>query len=404
MSQKAKLLRTAALLFAVFSVSACTFSEAILDSDVRSVWLPAGNPVAHPLIVFATDRAADGSKYGFGLHWDAATHCGTAQLSMPSAFAKGATPGWPDVDKRSEVPCQPDMTGFATALADDAQAHHCRSALLFVHGYNQTFRSALLRAGQIAADTQWACSAALLSWSSEGKIDRYAADIERSGYSIPVLIDLLRATSAKGIAMNIVAHSMGARVALGALFALDNFCQKLGRPIVRELILAAPDVSSEEYNDDFGHFLERSANCVHRTTVYASAGDMLLIASESAHGGIPRAGREPLSDLEYVRRDSNHVVDVVDATLAPGDKLGHGYFVQSYEMIEDMMWVLAGEPIEVRAKDTVLHAATVFCFQKAGENCNGTNVSYGLRVSPDRRPDWITRAIRSLMPITSPFQ
>lgn len=386
------------------ALSACTFSDSLLHNDIRSVWLPAGNPVAHPTVVFATDREPDGSSFGFGLHWDAVTHCGTAQLSIPAAFAKGTTPAWPDIDARSEVACDNDMSGYAQALARQAHDLKCSNALLFVHGYNQTFRSALLRAGQIATDTQWACVAALFSWSSEGKFDRYAADIERSGYSVPVLIELLRAVSTTGLSINIVTHSMGARVTLSALSALAPLCKRRGHPIVNELILAAPDVSSEHFNDDFEHLIVRSADCVHRATIYASAGDMVLIASESIHGGIPRVGREPESDLQYISAEPGHVVDVVDATLAPGDNIGHGYFVQSYEMMEDMMWVLAGEPIAKRARETVLHIPTVFCYEKEQSACDQANGPYALHVEKFRRPDWLLRALRSLVPITSPLQ
>jgi len=218
------------------------------------------------------------------------------------------------------------------------------------------------------------------------------------------LIDLLRAVSATGLSINIVSHSMGARVTLSALSAMGPFCKRLGQPIVAELILAAPDVSTERYNDDFGHLLGRSADCVHRATIYASAGDMVLIASESLHGGIPRTGREPESYLQYVNGTPGHVVDVVDATLAPGDDIGHGYFVQSYEMMQDMMWVLTGEPIEKRALETKTHISTVFCYETPKQGCTPADRRYALRVSPQRRPDWLLRALRSLVPITSPFQ
>jgi len=251
--------RTILGLCAAFTLSACTFSDSLLNGDIRSLW--AGPTVAHPVVIFATDREPDDSKFGFGLHWDAATHCGVAQLSIPSAFVAGRAPDWPGVDTRDDVACggRSEMAGFAVALAHQAALHNCHAALMFVHGYNQTFRSALLRAGQLATDTRWSCASALMSWSSEGKFDRYAADIERSGYAVPVLIELLRATSTTGLTMNIVAHSMGARITLSALSALGGTCRTLGKPIVDELILAAPDVSSELYNDDFGHFLERSA-------------------------------------------------------------------------------------------------------------------------------------------------
>jgi len=72
--------------------------------------------------------------------------------------------------------------------------------------------------------------------------------------------------------------------------------------------------------------------------------------------------------------------------------------------MQDMMWVLAGEPIEVRAMQTAQHAPTVFCYAKGQPHCDGTTGTFALHVSPARRPDWLLRAMRSLVPITSPFQ
>jgi esterase/lipase superfamily enzyme len=209
--------------------------------------------------------------------------------------------------------------------------------------------------------------------------------------------------SAAGLTADIVAHSMGTRVVLSALSALQRSCLQTGSHVVGELILAAPDVSSEKYNDDFAHLLARALPCVRRVTIYASAGDMVLIASESAHGGVPRAGRNPLGDLGYVSDKPGHIVDVVDATLAPGDTIGHGYFVQSYEMMSDMMWVLAGEPIAQRASKTAAHDATVFCYATKAQPCDPSAGHFVLNVTRARRPGWIERALRSLVPITSPF-
>jgi len=386
------LLRTT-LLCAALILSACTFSDSLRHDSVYSVWTPS--TLLSRTVVFATDREADGrpefAPFGYGLHWDAAMHCGRIKLT-----AKRNDPNFLPDGPLETVACDSDMGGFAHALADAAP---CKRALLFVHGYNQTFRTVVLRAGQIAADTQWPCAVGLFSWSSEGKFDRYAADIERSGYSVPELASTLRAMSAAGLTADIVAHSMGTRVVLSALSALQRSCVQTGSHFVGELILAAPDVSSEKYNDDFAHLLARALPCVRRVTIYASAGDMVLIASESLHGGVPRAGRNPQGDLVYVANAPEHVIDVVDATLAPGDRTGHGYFVQSYEMMSDMMWVLAGEPISQRAAKTAAHDATVFCFNTNTQPCD----RFALSVVRERRPGWLERAWRSFVPITSPF-
>ena len=69
---------------------------------------------------------------------------------------------------------------------------------------------------------------------------------------------------------------------------------------------------------------------------YASDNDVALMTSESVHGGIPRAGRVPLQDMQYVGKPELYGrVDLVDATLAPGDPAaGHGYFALAYEMVD----------------------------------------------------------------------
>jgi esterase/lipase superfamily enzyme len=383
--------RAAALLCAALGLAGCTLSDSLRHDDIRSVWARPDNAALTQTVYFATDREADDSTLGYGLHWNSASHCGVAELSIPTAFKPGAMPRWARADKPRTIECdgKADMDAYAQAIADAARAQHCGSVLLFVHGYNQTFQTALFRSAQLATDTQWTCVNAAFSWSSEGKFDRYAADIERSGYSVPVLIDVLRALSQTGLKVNIVAHSMGARVTLTALAAL---CGRRPSPMANELLLVAPDVSAEHDNDDFGHLLHHSAPCVHRATVYASDNDLILITSEGVHGGIPRAGRVPQKDLQYETAGFGNIVEVVDASRAPGDPMGHGYFVLSYEMMDDMMWTLAGMPLAGRAAPGALGGPTLICEDPA---C----ARYALRVAPQRGPDFQTRMLRRLWPL-----
>ncbi|MEI9886520.1 MAG: alpha/beta hydrolase [Rhizomicrobium sp.] len=391
MQQGRTCLRAAALLCAGLALAGCTLSDSLRHDDIRSVWGRPDNAATPQTVIFATDREADDSALGYGLHWSSATHCGVADLSIPTAFMPRAMPRWAKADKPRTIACddKQDMEAFARTVADAARERHCDSVLLFVHGYNMTFQSALMRSGQLATDTQWGCVSALFSWSSEGKFDRYAADIERSGYAVPVLIDMLRALGATGLKVNVVAHSMGTRVTLTALAAL---CGRRARPMANELLLVAPDVSAEHDNDDFGHLLRHSGPCVKRATIYASDNDLILITSEGVHGGIPRAGRVPMKDLQYVGAGFGNIVEVVDASRAPGDPFGHGYFVLSYEMMDDMMWTLAGMPVAGRAAADAPGGPTLSCGDAA---CS----YYALKVAPGRGPDFQTRLLRRLWPL-----
>jgi hypothetical protein len=72
-------------------------------------------------------------------------------------------------------------------------------------------------------------------------------------------------------------------------------------------------------------------------------------------------------------------------------------------MMIDMMWVLAGEPIAERALKTATHDATVFCYTTKTQPCEPSAGHFILNVARERRPGWLERAMRSLVPITSPF-
>jgi esterase/lipase superfamily enzyme len=181
---------------------------------------------------------------------------------------------------------------------------------------------------------------------------------------------------------------MGTRVTLSALSAL---CTRRVAPIADQVILAAPDVSAEHDNDDFERLLANSAPCSRRLTVYASDNDLTLATSESLHGGVPRAGRMPGRDLQYESAGGN--VDVVDASTAPGDPFGHAYFLLSYEMMDDMMWTLAGLPLAARAAPAASGGPTLSCAGTCADQ------HYVLKVADSRGPDFNTRMLRLLWPL-----
>ncbi len=372
-------------------LAACTFSDSLRNDPVRSVW---GRGTAPPTqsVFFATDRQQEDG--GFGLTWDATLRCGGATLAIPDGT--DLSPNRPDPALAS-APCSDAaaMAAFMARVADAARP--CGRLLLIVHGYNTTFHSALLHGAQVAMDTAWPCATLLFSWSSEGRFNRYAADIERSGFAVPPLILLLRAAKAAGLEVNILAHSMGARVTLGAAGAL---CLEGQEQTVNQLILAAPDVGAEAGNDDFAHLLERAMPCIRRATVYASDNDLALLTSQSLHGGALRAGRFTPASLDYARAHAGEPgrVDVIDAGLAPGGPVGHAYFMLSYEMAHDMMDVLAGVSIARRAaKD-----GTLACTDAKDAACAAGGGRYALIVAGDRRPDLMARLIRALWPLSAP--
>lgn len=359
-------------------LSGCTLSNALRHDEFWSVWTRPG-PVTMPLF-FATDREPEGGS--FNLHWGAALRCGSYRVTIPALWREG--PPGADGDARM-CDTQAGADTFARTVAAAARAKKCDRVLLFIHGYNTAYRTAILQGAQLALDTAWPCVALAFSWSSEGKFDRYAADIERSFYAVPELMRLLRALADAGLRPSIITHSMGARLALAAATCGDRGVA------MDSLVLAAPDISAERYNDDFAQLLKRAAPCVGRINVYASDNDMALIMSEGFHGGVPRAGRVPARDLQYRALSPN--IDIIDASLAPGDESGHGYLTLSYEMAHDMMWALSGKSAAER-----MAAGILTCDAPCGDG------AYRLTVAKSRQPDFGDRLLRHILPAIVPVQ
>lgn len=386
--------RWAMLTLAGFMFAGCTLSDALKQDPIYSARTNGGTVTQTLQVAIVTDRkVGTPAQLGFDNHWGEIVHCATSRVTVPAVTPPNGTD--PQVTAEAPVPVTCNEADFFKGFAKSVEAVNaptgCDRVLLYVHGYNNTFRSALLRAGQMAHDTEWPCAAAAFSWGSEGQFDRYAADIERSSYAVPLLMNVLRGLNAEHITPNIVAHSMGNRVTLSALSGLSSSCDP-DHPLINELILAAPDVGAEKYNDDFGTLLARSLRCVHRITIYASRNDMVLMLSDSLHGGMPRAGLEPQSDVTYTKNRNN--VDVIDATDAPGDPLGHGYFVLSYEMLDDIMMALRGVPIEQRAGEA---GGTLRCANPDDKPCTVPQDHYALLVSPSRELGLTTRIERNIL-------
>ena len=381
------MLKAALLAAMALALSGCTLSAALRHDEIRSVWGP-GRALASPTVFFATDRHRD--ENGFGLDWGGVAHCGRATVRISNAVSAAA----PD-PALAHIACEgpAQVTAFAAQIAQTARAGNCGRVLVIVHGFNLTFRNSLLHGAQIAMDSQWRCATLLLNWSSEGMFNRYAADIERSGYAVPLLIELLRALNAAGVTPDILGHSMGARITLSAVAAL---CAAPS-PLVGEMVLMAPDVSSQPNNDDFGRLLARDIQCTRRATVYASDYDLALMASESFHGGVLRAGQQPIRNLQY---DAAPRIDAVDATFGPGDPSGHAYFVFAYEALTDLMWVLNGATLQQRAGPQ----GTLTCIDALGSACGSGGGRYILKVEESRQPSLWRRLVRRVWPVILPLQ
>lgn len=161
-----------------------------------------------------------------------------SNLFTPSIKGKGVQVDWALASKTPFPKSQ-----FAAPLATPAEA-----TLLYVHGFANTFDDALQRAAWLS----WNVGRPVLSffWPSRGVQlpASYATDRQTADMSVDALVSVLETLGARdGIAtdVDLVVHSMGTRVMLAALKAIDKK-PTAQRPRFRRLIMVAPDVPTSE--------------------------------------------------------------------------------------------------------------------------------------------------------------
>ncbi len=217
---------------------------------------------------------------------------------------------------------------FYRRLTDTVDTSPEQDLLVFIHGYNVDFESAIQRTAQLAVDLPFRGVPVCYSWPSQGQILGYTIDENNASWTIShlktFLYELAEKSGAKSI--NVIAHSMGTRALTGALSEISFEIPKEQSMLFDRVILAAPDIDADQFRRDIAPRVLRTASSV---TLYASSDDNALIASKQVHG-YPRAG-ESGSQLVVVAGVETIDVSGIDLSL-----LGHSYYGDSQVILGDL--------------------------------------------------------------------
>lgn len=224
-----------------------------------------------------------------------------------------------------------------------------KEIFLFVHGYNNTFEEAALRAAQIWHFVGREGVPVLWSWpaGSPGLLRGYTHDRESSEFTVPHLkAFLLALASCPGLEkINIVAHSRGTDVVFSALRELHLEARGAGRDTRQVLrlgnvVLAAPDIDLEVFlqrmRSDYVGFIPE------RFTIYVSPNDSAIGISAWLFGSVRRLGQ---ADARWLPPDlqaglrAHPVLSVVDVR-ASTIGMGHDYFLTNPAVLSDLILVL----------------------------------------------------------------
>jgi esterase/lipase superfamily enzyme len=201
--------------------------------------------------------------------------------------------------------------------------------LLYVHGYNTNFESAVLRAAQLVHDLRFPGKGVAFIWPSAGTLAGYSDDEEHAEKSIAGLVEVLsRLTAPDGPQarerkIHVIAHSMGNRVFLRAVrqFELDSNA-RLPRKILGHVALAAPDVDAAT----FAALLPSLIRQADTATLYYCQSDRALLASQALHMNKP-VGLGPFF------ADG---LDTINCDNANTSLLGHDYFASTHPLLIDL--------------------------------------------------------------------
>lgn len=329
----------AAVAGGLFLINCTATRPAVPPTDIKAIRSIAPRKEAPPSkevwVHFGTNRApsgADGTATSppfFGGKDAAQLQYGKILVTIDDNHRRG------ELDRSVGISAAPVLQGESAYISDLRAdlATSGKKLLIFIHGYNVTFRNAARRTAQIKNDLKFSGAAAFYSWPSQGNLTGYWKDEAMVAAAEPFLREFLTTTVSRSGAKKIyiIAHSMGNRaftsVIPGVRKALPD------RTVIKEVILAAPDIDAETFETRIAPVLEDPPCC---TTVYSSRKDKALWGSWIVHGFKRRVGQRLLDRAGF---------EGVDASTVNTTRLGlnHSYYAEQEPLLSDLTALLDGK-------------------------------------------------------------
>ena len=257
--------------------------------------------------------------------------------------------------------------GLKAEVARRLEKSPRKEAVLYVHGYHNTFRDAAFTMGELChfLGREFVC--AIFSWpagGTRGLMAGYNVDRESGEFAVQHLKQMIRLIS--GVAelerLHLIAHSRGTDVLASALRELgieayvggDSLAQRFK---VKNVVLAAPDMDVDvAASKIFGIVSDpglprgdaprpRDAFPAPgiRITIYASQADKALGLSSWLFGSVLRLGRANVQEFTPEQAagaaEVAYLLDIVEVEQTQG-LIGHSYFTADPDASADLIALL----------------------------------------------------------------
>lgn len=204
--------------------------------------------------------------------------------------------------------------------------------LIFVHGFNTRYESAVYRFAQIAHDSKTDATPIMFTWPSRGSVFDYGYDKESTNYSRSALEALLTGAATEPAIkdITILAHSMGTWLTMESLRQMairnDGVPSKIGN-----VILASPDLDVDVFRQQLADMGPKRP----KFTVFVSKDDRALTLSRRISGNVDRLGQIDISNPAYRDEFERGGITILDlSALQVGDRLNHSKFADSPEVVK----------------------------------------------------------------------
>ncbi|NYJ14860.1 esterase/lipase superfamily enzyme [Rhizobium leguminosarum] len=299
--------------------SSSTAPASTVDMLVATTREPSGNPAT----LFNGERSSK-------------PHLTQISISIPAKREAG-TVQWP-----KRLPPDP-ATDFAVTRVQQIdtvaegrvwfrQHVHGGHALVFIHGFNNTYEDSVFRLAQLVHDSKMQATPVLFTWPSRAEITAYQYDKESTNYSRTALEQALRTLAADPDVKDItvMAHSMGTWLAMESLRQMGI---RDGHVIskIHNVILASPDIDIQVFAKQYVEMGEPRP----KFTIFVSQDDKALAVSSFITGRVSRLGAINPAEEPYRSKLENAGITAIDLTkVKTHDRLNHGKFAESPEIVQ----------------------------------------------------------------------
>lgn len=294
-------MRRVLLIFWLVSLSACVDRAQIIVAPDAVGDLPT-TPV-----FIATTRAPDSGVFGPG-RAQAPSYL-RYEISVPPDRARGEiTFGADRLDPETQFLAKsqvafPDAAAFRVALRDALAETPGREAIIYVHGFNNTFDEGVLRIAQLAQDFQVDGVALHYAWPSAGSAFGYAYDRDSVLFARDGLDALISETLAAGArSVAVISHSVGSQLTMEVLRQRAIAAPGSVARDIDGVVLISPDIDI----DLFRLQAERIGTLPDAFGIFVSQRDRALALSARLTGQDDRLGNasaEDVADLDVTLVD-----------------------------------------------------------------------------------------------------